>query len=293
MMGVPSNRARWAGYLVAALAAAGLVAACGTTGGGKAAGVAAARAASGEFVWRDLVTSDPAAARKFYGELLGWTFEETSAFGRPYLVAKQGGRYVGGIVQMPAGGDGGGSQWLSYMSVGNLDSALGQVEAAGGRRIVGPAEVSGVGRAVLVWDSQGAPLGLAEVGQPLDDMARGDGNGEFFWMEYLANDVMAALSFYKGLAGYEVEAHDAAAAVPYYLLKSGTAQAGLFQNPVAGVTPNWLAYVRVADPAALAAKVPALGGRVIIAPNPGLRDGTLAVIADPTGAVLALQKKSG
>jgi predicted enzyme related to lactoylglutathione lyase len=124
-------------------------------------------------------------------------------------------------------------------------------------------------------------------------MARGDGNGEFFWMEYLANDVMAALSFYKGLAGYEVEAHDAAAAVPYYLLKSGTAQAGLFQNPVAGVTPNWLAYVRVADPAALAAKVPALGGRVIIAPNPGLRDGTLAVIADPTGAVLALQKKSG
>ena len=277
---------------MAALAAAGLVAACGTTGGGKADGVAGAGAASGEFVWRDLVTSDPAAARKFYGELLGWTFEETSAFGQPYLLAKQGERYVGGIVQMPSGSDRGGSQWLSYMSVGNLDSALGTVEAAGGKRIVGPTEVSGIGRAALVWDSQGAPVGLAEVDEQSDGMARGYGNGEFFWMEYLANDVPAALAFYKGLAGYEVEAH-AAAAVPYYLLKSGTAQAGVFQNPVAGVTPNWLAYVRVADPAALVAKVPALGGRVLIAPNPGLRDGTLAVIADPTGAVIALQKKSG
>jgi len=291
-MRVPSNRARWAAYLAAVLAAAGLVAACGTTGGGKAGADAAARAASGEFVWRDLVTSDPAAARKFYGELLGWTFEETSAFGRPYLLAKQGGRYVGGIVQMPSGNDRGGSQWLSYLSVGNLEAALATVEAAGGRRIVGPAEVSGVGRAALVWDAQGAPVGLAEVGERLDGMAGGQGNGEFFWMESLANDVPAALAFYRGLAGYEVEAH-AAAAVPYYLLKSGSAQAGLFQNPVAGVTPNWLAYVRVADPAALASKVPALGGRVILAPSPGLRDGTLAVIADPTGAVIALQKKSG
>ena len=291
-MRVTSNRARWAAYPAAALAAAGLVAACGTTGGSKAGTEAAAQAPSGEFVWRDLVTSDPAVARKFYGDLLGWTFEETSAFGRPYLLAKQGGRYVGGIVQMPSGGDRGGSQWLTYMSVGNLESALGTVEAAGGRRIVGPAEVSGVGRAALVWDAQGAPLGLAEVGERLDGMASGDGNGEFFWMEYLANDVPAAVSFYQRLAGYEVEAH-AAAAIPYYLLKSGSARAGVFQNPVSGVTPNWLAYVRVADPAALAAKVPALGGRVIIAPNPALRDGTMAVIADPTGAVIALQKKSG
>ncbi|HSQ70341.1 MAG TPA: VOC family protein [Steroidobacteraceae bacterium] len=291
-MRVPSKRARWAAYLAAALAAAGLVAACGTTGGGKADGVATAQGANGEFVWRDLVTSDPAAARRFYGELLGWTFEETTAFGRPYLLAKQDGRYVGGIVQMSSGNDRGGSQWLSYMSVANVESALGAVEAAGGRRILGPVEVSGVGRAALVWDSQGAPLGLAEVGERLDGMASGDGNGEFFWMEYLANDVPAALAFYKDLAGYEVEAH-AATAVPYYLLKSGSAQAGLFQNPVAGVTPNWLAYVRVADPAALAAKVPSLGGRVIIAPSSGLRDGTLAVIADPTGAVIALQKKSG
>ena len=34
----------------------------------------------------------------------------------------------------------------------------------------------------------------------------------------------------------------------------------------------------------------ALGGRVLIEPHPDLRKGSLAVVADPTGAVFALQK---
>jgi len=39
-----------------------------------------------------------------------------------------------------------------------------------------------------------------------------------------------------------------------------------------------------------AARAAQLGGRVLLAPRSDLRDGTLALIADPTGAVLALQK---
>ena len=57
-----------------------------------------------------------------------------------------------------------------------------------------------------------------------------------------------------------------------------------------GVQPNWLPYVRVEDPSALAAKVVSLGGRVAIAPRPDIRNGTLAIVIDPRGAALALQK---
>ena len=56
------------------------------------------------------------------------------------------------------------------------------------------------------------------------------------------------------------------------------------------VPPNWLPYVLVADPAALAARVEGLGGRVLLSPQPEHRKGSLAVVADPTGAVVALQK---
>ena len=29
----------------------------------------------GKIIWRDLLTNDPAASQKFYGELFGWEFE--------------------------------------------------------------------------------------------------------------------------------------------------------------------------------------------------------------------------
>jgi predicted enzyme related to lactoylglutathione lyase len=46
----------------------------------------------------------------------------------------------------------------------------------------------------------------------------------------------------------------------------------------------------VADPAALAARAASLGGTVLLAPDPDVRKGSLAVVADPSGAIVALQK---
>ncbi len=76
------------------------------------------------------------------------------------------------------------------------------------------------------------------------------------------------------------------------MLKRQRSRAGLLQLPpeLEGVQPNWLPYVRVEDPAALAAKVLSLGGTVVIAPRAEIRNGTLAIVTDPTGAALALQK---
>jgi hypothetical protein len=46
----------------------------------------------------------------------------------------------------------------------------------------------------------------------------------------------------------------------------------------------------VEDPAAFAAKALSLGGKVVIEPRADVRKGTLAIVNDPTGAALALQK---
>jgi predicted enzyme related to lactoylglutathione lyase len=68
--------------------------------------------------------------------------------------------------------------------------------------------------------------------------------------------------------------------------------AGLFQLPatVVDVQPNWLPYVLVDNPEALAARVTALGGRILVPAAPERRNNSLVVIADPGGAPLALQK---
>jgi predicted enzyme related to lactoylglutathione lyase len=278
-----------AGLVAAAIAAGGLLTACGTAGGSSAKS-ASSSISNAQFVWHDLQTRDPAAARRFYGELLGWEFEEIDAFGKPYLLAKLGERYVGGIVEMPADLSAG-PQWLSYLMVGDVDAALARLEAAGGRRAVDPVDVE-VGRVTVATDPQGAPVGLASVRTSLERLAGVGKDGAFAWMDYFASDPAAAASFYKQLAGFEVS-QQGSAQVPYLLLKSDQVRAGVLRNPVDAVTPNWLPYVNVADISAAVQQVTALGGTVIIPPSPRLRKGTVAVIRDPTGGVLALQTNPG
>ena len=245
----------------------------------------------GKFVWHDLVTRDAAACQKFYGALLGWDFKETTREGQAYFLARSGGDVAGGIVQLKVA-ETGPAAWLSYLSVPDLDRAVAQVTAAGGKVLLQPRTVGAYGRVAVVTDPQGAPLGLAGVtGEIPGDPAQPLPN-QFFWMEYLAKDAPAALAFYKNLAGYESSVTASQNGIDYHVLKTRRARAALLQIPADAtmVKPNWLPYVRVADPTALAAKAVSLGGKVLIAPRAEIRKGTVAVVADPTGGAIALQK---
>jgi predicted enzyme related to lactoylglutathione lyase len=252
--------------------------------------VPAPNATVGRFVWHDLVTNDVAAARAFYAGLLGWEFESTTRNGRPYLIARSGGEPAGGVVQR-AEGKAGPATWLSYLSVADLERAVREVTTAGGKVLLDPTPVGAYGRVAVVLDPQGAPLGLAGVTGTLTPEPAQPLLNRFFWMEHLAKDGPAALAFYKSLAGYESSVAPEAR-IEYHVLKRQRSRAGLLQIPpeMEGVQPNWLPYVRVEDPTALAAKAVALGGKVLIEPRPDVRKGTLAIVADPTGAALALQK---
>lgn len=258
--------------------------------------VGAARAPGyhpGKFVWHDLVTRDPAASRRFYGALLGWEFENTTRSGKPYAVARVDGQPVAGIVIHPEPKDEP-ALWLSYLSVSNVDGAAAEVKAAGGEILYAPADLGGVARVAVVADPQGAALGLARLtdGDPADRPA--PLLGHIFWMEYMAADAAAALDFYSKLSGFEATLQESKGGIEYHVLRrDGRTRAGLFQIPKAAdenVDPNWLPYVLVEDPGALAKRVESLGGTVILAPEPGIRGGTLAIVADPTGGALALQK---
>jgi len=271
----------------------GLVVALGA-GVGASIGLVPVTAATtpdaGRFVWRDLMTRDVGAAKRFYTELFGWRFEDTKRNGRAYALARLGSEPVAGIVDVSAIPDAA-PQWISFMTVEDVDQKVALVTAKGGQVLLAPRDVATIGRAAVVADPQGAPLGLAtlrrEVADPLSPTP-----SAFFWQEYLARDASQAIDFYKQLAGYESSISDTRLGLEYHILKRARSRAGLFQLPatVTGVLPNWLPYVLVADPAALAARVPGLGGSVLVPPSPERRNGSLAVVADPGGAPLALQK---
>lgn len=247
---------------------------------------------AGEFVWHDLVTENPAASRAFYGALFGWTFEAGEGIDPGYTIIKQDGRPIGGIVipKTPQGTEAI-AQWLAYVVVNDVDKTATAFREAGGRIFRGPLNARKDLRVAVVADAQGAPLGLASRGPRLDFVEeRPPALNRWLWMEYVARDPAAALKFYGESVGFGHEVYEQRENFTYYLLTTDRPRAGLFRSPWERDTSAWLPYVRVADPAAMAARAVELGGRVALQPRPDVRNGSLAIVVDPAGAAVALQK---
>jgi uncharacterized protein len=248
----------------------------------------------GQIVWHDLATDDVDGMKAFYGDLFGWTFDEIQGDDVVYHVIRHGGEAIGGMVDVDDGeADATSSRWLTLMSVDDVDTAMDRIETNGGTVRVGPRNNPTRGELALVEDSEGAVFVLLRSvqGDPtrrtLDDV----GVGEWLWTELWARDRDEAIAFYGALVGYDVELPTAGESGEYRVfVADGQPQAGVNQIPWPEVLPNWLPYVRVNDPAAIAARVEELGGTVLIPPVAQVRNGTAALLMDPSGAAFAVQK---
>jgi predicted enzyme related to lactoylglutathione lyase len=246
----------------------------------------------GKIVWNDLITEDLEAAQRFYGELFGWSFEQaTRPGGGAYTLARSGKIYVAGMVEAPKHPEGQTvSRWLPYASVPDVDAAVSTATVSGGK-VAAAARNVNLGRVAAIVDSEGAVLGLARsrIGDP-DDKTTAPAPSRVVWTELISNDPASAARFYGTVLGYEPRAIERRGGQYTLLTRAGVERAGILKNPAEQASPAWLTYFGVADPAAAAARVGALGGKVLLAPSPQLREGTMAVVTDPSGALLVLQK---
>lgn len=245
---------------------------------------------TGKVIWNDLITDDLDAARNFYGALFGWTFEHSSGKGGRYVLARAGKVYVAGIVEVRADTRATKiSRWLPYVSVHDVDDSVAKAMVAGAR-IAAPALNVNFGRVAAIIDPEGAVIGVARsnIGDP-DDATTAQGLGRVIWTELLASDPQAAARFYGDVVGYESNTIARRGGQYTFLSHAGTNRSGIVKNPT-DAKPVWLTYFGVDDPVAAEGRVTALGGAVVVRASPRLREGSMAVVTDPTGALLVLQK---
>ena len=253
----------------------------------------------GKIVWRDLLTNDPAASQRFYGELFGWEFETVGTASNlrsnsDYTLIRHNGKLIGGMIDTLALNNRDDiSQWVVLMAVEDLDTRVAAVTASGGEIIAPPTDLQDRGRLALVRDAEGALLGLLETrdGDPRDSDPE---FGGFLWDELWTTDMQNAAAFYNKVAGLTADTIDLDAnqdtAPAYHVLKAGeTPRVGIMPVPLDGLDPVWVSYIRVADPAAITSQVPGLGGRVIVEAGPRPLGGEVAFVAGPSGAGIALQ----
>jgi predicted enzyme related to lactoylglutathione lyase len=124
-------------------------------------GCAGAPATHGSFCWNELLTHDPARARKFYAETIGWTFEPMPMQdGGTYWVAKAGDKMVGGLFEMK-GPDFAEvpENWMPYIAVDDVDARVKKATAAGATLMRPLFDIPGIGRIAILREPGGAGVG--------------------------------------------------------------------------------------------------------------------------------------
>lgn len=237
----------------------------------------------GKFVWHDLLTEDISKAEKFYGGLFDWKFKRNGK----YTVIVNEGKLIGGMMQVSSKGESSSEAvWLPSLSVKNVDAAVKYVQNKKGKVLKGPVDMPQRGRAALVSDPQGAQFVLltSKKGDPLDATPQ---VGDWLWNELWTKNGTKSYQFYKQLGHYDSVKEKA----NYRLLKhNGKWRAGIRTVKDKDVKTHWIPVVRVADIHATSAKVTKLGGKVLMPADKSFLNGSVAVIADSTGALLVIQR---
>lgn len=238
-------------------------------------------------IWFDLMTSDAAGARAFYGDLLGWTFEINGPEYGHYAMCRTTGHNAAGIGAMPPDAKYPPS-WTVYFGVTSADATCDAITKAGGQLMTPPMDVGDAGRMAICMDATGAVFGLWQPGShPGADIV--DEFGAMAWCEVNTRDAAAAATFYQAVFGLTPSRLDDPA-IEYWMLNQG-------EEPVCGVMqmtaewgdlpPHWMAYFRVPDIHATVRRVAELGGTVAHGPF-DTPYGPMAVIIDPQGAVVSM-----
>ncbi|MGW8064879.1 VOC family protein [Streptomyces ziwulingensis] len=116
------------------------------------------------------------------------------------------------------------------------------------------------------------------------------------WVDAQLSDVEAGKRFYGGLFGWTFEEDDGteeAGGSPVCARLDGEPVAALVRKTDGRMPTVWSVYFHTPDAGALADRIRAGGGQVVVPPHPVGGLGTTALAADPGGAVFALWQPDG
>jgi uncharacterized protein len=152
--------------------------------------------------WVELMTYDQSAAKKFYGSLLRWSFDDQLIpQGGVYSMATLKGEAVAAIAPIPAGAsDAIPPKWNTYIAVDDLDATSEKIAPAGGKVVTAAVDVGAAGRMAWISDPTGAVVGLWQAGRHIGATLVNE-PGALFWNELLTDKPDAAIGFYEAVLG--------------------------------------------------------------------------------------------
>jgi predicted enzyme related to lactoylglutathione lyase len=242
--------------------------------------------------WVDLVSPDIVASTAFYTALFGWT-PHTSPGSGGYTIFHQGDHPVAAVG--PLMNEGQPPAWTWYAATTDIEETTRKVEAAGGKVLTAPFDISEQGRMAVYLDSTGTPFSVWQAGKFIGARLVNE-PGAFSWNELMSRDTEAAVEFYGRVLGWTPKVGDDPEPYVEFQL-DGRSVAGMM--PMVGdqwpaeLPDHWMVYFTVADVDAAAERVTELGGSVSVPATdiPGI--GRFSVVGDSTGAYFSIVTMRG
>lgn len=260
----------------------------------------------GTFIWHELMTTDTAAAQKFYGDVVGWTFRSPPpGMGMPevpYTLISANGQDVGGMMALSdTCGDGEAKPgWMGSVKVGDVNAAAAKVKDNGGMIYYEPTDIPGVGRFAIAGDPGGGTLCLLSMNGTLDkdlDPKAQTAIGHIGWNELHSTDWEKSFSFFEKLFGWKKDtAMDMGPMGTYQLFRTDggedsdkcIAAGGMMTKTPKMPVPGWIYYFNVDGIDAAIDRVNAGGGKVLMGPDEVPGGAWIIQGLDPQGAMFAL-----
>lgn len=257
------------------------------------------QSAQGSFIWYELITPDPEAAKVFYDAVVGWEVEPPTEDGHDYRhIRTAGGDHVGGVIGLTDEMRQHGVRpiWLGYVAVEDVDESVAAMERDGAQVWKAAWDIPDVGRIALVADPQGAPFYVMEPEPPA---GRENESSTAFsvdqpqhvrWNELWSGDPPAAVDFYGRHFGWVQEGDmDMGEMGKYQFVQHRGVMIGAIMPKMPDVPASmWNFYIGVDDIDRGADAVRSGGGQIVNGPMeiPGGEYALNAV--DPQGALFGL-----
>jgi predicted enzyme related to lactoylglutathione lyase len=119
----------------------------------------------GKIGWFDLTVEDAPAIRDFYANVVGWKPEDVSMgeYSDYNMTMPESGDPAAGICHARGGNAELPSQWMIYITVGDVDKSAATCRELGGTVLVGP-KVMGDARFCVIEDPNGSVAALYQPG---------------------------------------------------------------------------------------------------------------------------------
>ena len=240
-------------------------------------------------IWADAMFPDLEAAKNFYGELLGWTFEEGQEEFGNYTQAKSDGKRVGALSPQMPGMEDTPPAWNLYLATPDINATVTRVKEAGGTAMMEPMQVGDFGTMVSAQDPSGVFFSVWQPGTH-DGFEKAGEPGSFAWAEVTTRDTAKADAFFEAVFPYEVKKMvDENVDFNVWQL-DGKPQLGRFKMTddfPPQVPPYVNLYFAVDDCDAAVATVTKLGGKLHYGPM-DTPFGRFAAVADQQGAAFSV-----